>query len=72
MEAIPINIIGKGGSSCIPGEPCIFLNHTPITQESPLLMVFVVLGAVFTLAAFIIIKQHPLQWIKEKFYMRYL
>ena len=69
MEAIPINVIGKGGASCIVGEPCIYLNQHPLVQEFPFLLVLTVAGVALVLAALAIKRSHPIEWLKEKSFM---
>jgi len=67
MEGIPINIIGKGGTTCAPGQVCPYLvekvtEHTvPAVTFLPQIMIFgFIIGSVALVAIF------GIKWIYER------
>ena len=66
MEAIPINIIGKGGASCAPGQVCPYLQEKIAERAIEITYLPQVLAFGFIVGAVALIAVFGIKWIYEK------
>ena len=65
MEAIPINVIGKGGAFCTLDMPCQFVNSNPITLEAQTTLMPYFLFALATILV-LTVSIHGIKWTYKK------
>lgn len=66
MEAIPINVIGKGGISCVPGQVCPYLEQKVVESAPEISYLYPVVTFGFIVGSVALVAYYGIRWIYEK------
>lgn len=66
MEAIPINVIGKGAASCAPGQFCPYLEQKAIESAPNITYIPQVMIFGFIVGSVVLVAVYAIRWIYGK------